>query len=312
VFESASFANDWSTRIKFALEDEEVCGYIKKALIYGYKNLKIRDPEGTVSSIFDKLKGVTGSEIPSVFKRIRSEICSNINGVSTKEIWSEYYRNVEASFITKIIGKHIQGEKILEIGTGRGWISYNLIKHLPDQATITQTDLLDYREPVVKKIKNCSFTKITKEDPLPFPDGYFDTAIVIYVLHHLDSKKRLEYFLYKLNKVVRKKIIILDDTYILNNDGIKFQYKQAPLIKKFQKMSEWKKICALTFSCLYSNFVDSGGENISPPEVFLEFFDLKSKIKKICDPNIMFAEYLGIPKTKVYLNSEGLFIAQKA
>lgn len=308
---SSDLSSSLESKLITALEDEDVCNYITGALTYGYENLGIENAREIVSKIFYKLKAKKHKNILNVFKEVKESICSNINGKSSKDIWSEYYRDVESSFISKLLQQHVEGDNILEVGVGRGWVSYNLLKNLPNSVRITQTDLMDYRAKAVKEIKNCKFVNVKVDNPFPFPDNSFDTAIVVYVLHHLDSLETLEKFLCKLSEVVTKKVIILDDTYMSTNRKFKFRLEQTPLLKQFNKMNNWQKECALTFSCFYSNYVDSCTAEIAPPQVFLEFYDLMSRIEKNCNGKIIYSEYLGIPRTKVYLNSEAIFVVRK-
>ncbi len=303
--------SEWEFKIRSAIGDPATCRFVKEALIYGYKNLKIKKPEDVVENIFLKLAASNTKEIKDVLEEIRNTQFLGVEGGSIRETWSGYYRDTEAPFIAGLISDQVVGNKILEVGTGRGWVSYHLSNLLNKSVNITQTDLFDYREPLVKEYNNFAFVQVNALDPLPFQEGFFDTAIIVYVLHHLDSEKVFKGFLCKLDKVVKHKIIILDDTYVASNHVSHFCYDQSPLIEQFQKLNRWQKICALTFSCSFSNRVDGGGKDVPPPNVFMEFDVLRSILESIFNKALIKSEYLGIPKTKVYLNSEGLFVVEK-
>ena len=64
---------------------------------------------------------------------------------------------------------------------------------------------------------------------------------------------------------------------------------------------------SLIFSCSFSNRVDGGGMNVPAPRIFMEYNKFIEMLHGIFNDATITAEYLGIPETKVYLNSEGIF-----
>ena len=92
-----------------------------------------------------------------------------------------------------------EGEKIVDIGGGAGWISQELqirknTKNLIlDVTNLNQTDL-----PLV----------IYDGKNMPFADNTFDVAFLICVLHHCEDPERV---LREAKRVVKKKIIIIEN-----------------------------------------------------------------------------------------------------
>ena len=118
----------WEQKIQESLKDQNALKYIKRALLKGYQNLNIKQSELLIDKIFYYLSENSKLSIEQELEYIRKNISSNWHGKSIKEIWSDYYREVEAPFISSLIGEHIQGNRVLEVGVGRGWISHNLFK----------------------------------------------------------------------------------------------------------------------------------------------------------------------------------------
>lgn len=297
--------------IRRLLADPHARDFAKRALLWGYKNMNLEGAEELVEQIFSLLEKNPGKDVEEVFEDIRLNVSSLWKGSSVKSVWSRYYRESEAPFITRLIEPHVEGGKILEIGTGRGWISYHLARQLPSSAVITQTDVVDYREAEVKEVPNLKFVPVVNDNPFPFSDNSFDTVVVVYVLHHIASGAPWERFLQELNRVVRRKVIILEDVYFANSEDLKFRYEQSSLIEEFLSLSGPQKIGVLSFLCSLSNRVDGGGKNVPTPCTFYDLETLMSMFRHLFSPARVTGEFLGIPKSKVYLNTEGLFVVEK-
>lgn len=297
--------------IERLLADPHARDFVKRALLWGYKNMNLEGAEELVEQIFSLLEKNRSKNAEEVFEDIRLNVSSRWKGGSVKSVWSKYYRESEAPFITRLVEPHVEGEKMLEIGTGRGWISYHLARQLPSSAVITQTDVIDYREPEVKEVPNLKFVPVVNDNPLPFSDNSFDTAVVVYVLHHIAQGAPWERFLQELNRVVRRKVIILEDVYPASSVDLKFQHEQSPLIEGFLSLSGPQKIGVLSFLCSLSNRVDGGGKEVPTPCTFYDLETLMSLFRRLFSPAKVTGEFLGIPRSKVYLNTEGLFVVEK-
>lgn len=137
-------------------------------------------------------------------------------------------------FCKKFIG---QKEEVLDIGSGTGWVA----KHLQDllDVDVTCVDVVNEHQTGVP-----FFQYDGKK--LPFDDGEYDTALLIYTLHHCSDPLSV---LKEAKRVSKSKIIIFEDTY--NNCIQKllaklFDYylnkKYNPGVKlpfNFKKEEEW-------------------------------------------------------------------------
>jgi ubiquinone/menaquinone biosynthesis C-methylase UbiE len=133
-----------------------------------------------------------------------------------------------------------KGDKVLDLGSGTGWVA----KHL--------SDLLDIQIQCVDVVNehrvNLPFL-VYNGRKLPFSDNSFDIVLLIYTLHHCDDPIQV---LKESKRVCKKRIIILEDTYT-NFFGktlaIIFDYLSNkmcnPKVKtpfNFKKVSQWLNI----------------------------------------------------------------------
>ncbi|OGQ47513.1 MAG: hypothetical protein A3I05_02450 [Deltaproteobacteria bacterium RIFCSPLOWO2_02_FULL_44_10] len=301
-----------NTNMQAALDDPEVEHYLRKSLLAGYRNMGLPNADKLVDAIFAEFEKNPNRLIGETLEVIRNQISATwVNGGSVKDYWSQYYKDHEAPFITNQIISHVTGKRILEIGTGRGWISYHLAKALGPDVSITQTDVTDYREPSIRGAPQFNFVQISMDDPLPFEPNSFDTVIVVYVLHHHPDGAARESFLRKLSEVAKERLIIFEDTYLKSPITPNFSEPQMDVMTDFLRLTEQQKINALSFQCSLSNRVDGGGASVPTPCTFHDFDSLVRELKDASGVKTVESHFLGIPRSKIYLNTEGVFIIQK-
>lgn len=151
-----------------------------------------------------------------------------------------------------------EGERVLDIGAGPGWIAQELQKRkgvkatLLDVVNLNQTNLSHFLYDGLK---------------MPFPENNFDTALLIHVLHHCDRPQEV---LAEAERVANKIIIVeevpgfrfgkiflgLRDT--VNNLGLwifvgKMKH-MTNLPFNFKKIHEWEEIFKkLNLETVYKN-----------------------------------------------------------
>ena len=92
-----------------------------------------------------------------------------------------------------------QGEKILDIGAGGGWIGKEIQKR--KNAEVTLLDVIDFNQTDLKLV-------LYDGKKIPFPDNSSDTSLLIFVLHHCNYPLEV---LKEVKRATRKKIIIIED-----------------------------------------------------------------------------------------------------
>lgn len=301
----------WDTHLQSALDDAQTRGFVERALRDGYRNMRLPAAEKLVDTIFGVLDGQRAQPMHARLEAIRHGVSENWHGRSVREHWSEYYRDTEAPFITALLRPHLAGEELLEVGTGRGWISYHVTHAFKTPPRITQTDVADYRAPAVRALENCRFVPVTSDDPVPFAPNSFDTAIIVYVLHHVPAGRIWQDFVAKVMGAVRRRVIILEDTYLAPKELPTLRFDQLPVMEDFLRLTARQQVWALSFLCTLSNRVDGGGASVPTPCTFKRFSRLQDDLRRVCKPSRFTAEFLGIPNTKVYLNAESLLVIDK-
>lgn len=136
-----------------------------------------------------------------------------------------------------------QGEKILDIGAGGGWIGKEIQKR--KKAEVTLLDITDFNQTDLKLV-------LYDGKNIPFPDNYFDTSLLIFTLHHCNYPLKV---LEEAKRVTRKKIIIIEDvpTSWINKIFLYFWdvWTSLPSLIKppgeniafnFKKIFQWQKI----------------------------------------------------------------------
>jgi len=115
------------------------------------------------------------------------------------------------NFVQKIIKKRTekivntfeefinQGEKILDIGAGGGWLGKKIQKR--KNAVVTLLDVINFNQTNLKIV-------LYDGKNIPFPDNYFDTSLLIFALHHCNYPLKV---LEEAKRVTREKIIIIED-----------------------------------------------------------------------------------------------------
>jgi ubiquinone/menaquinone biosynthesis C-methylase UbiE len=103
---------------------------------------------------------------------------------SSHAILDKASRQRKAQKIVRVLGakKNLKKSKVLDIGTGAGYIAEHLAKHAKD---VTSVDLVDER----KVKENYTFVKVADES-LPFKEGHFDIVISNHVVEHVGDQQQ--------------------------------------------------------------------------------------------------------------------------
>ena len=139
--------------------------------------------------------------------------------------------------------------KILDLGTGSGYLSFPIAKKYPN-ISITGLDIVEKALEVNRSkaneedIKNISFISYNGID-FPFKDSEFDMVISRYALHHFPN---IQKSISEVSRVIKPKgfLFISDPTPNLN-DSSRFVDAYMQLKKdghiKFYTKDEWIQIC---------------------------------------------------------------------
>ena len=114
----------------------------------------------------------------------------NVHDASSYEqLMGRWSRKLAPSFIE--FAGIAEGERILDVGCGTGSLTFELVKHL-DLNEIQAIDFSPVFVEAAKRRNNDARVKIQQADAtaLPFPDGSFDRAMALLVLHFVPEAAR--------------------------------------------------------------------------------------------------------------------------
>lgn len=96
--------------------------------------------------------------------------------------------------------------EVLDLGSGTGLISRWLARRVGIRPTLA--DVVDYGNRVA------DFPFLLMRDPLRIPaeDGAFETAIVLFVFHHMERWEDQERLVAEVARVARRRLLVIEDT----------------------------------------------------------------------------------------------------
>ena len=145
--------------------------------------------------------------------------------------WTEVVKDISNYYELK------SGDKILDVGCGKGFMLYDFFKLNP-QFDIYGIDISEYA------VNNCIESlkgklKVGNAVSLPYPDKYFDLVVSINTHHNLDGEDIIKTF-NELQRVTKKNSYVVLDAY--SNEEEKEELLNWNLTAKTIKhVDDWKK-----------------------------------------------------------------------
>ena len=129
------------------------------------------------------------------------------------------------------------GNKILDVGCGKGFMLYDLLKFNPE-LKVFGVDISEYAiENSIESLKER--LKVANATSLPYPDNFFDLVISINTHHNLDGKDIVKAF-NELQRVTKKNSYVVLDAY--SNEKEKEELMNWNLTAKtVMHVDDWKK-----------------------------------------------------------------------
>ncbi len=111
------------------------------------------------------------------------------------------------SSLGRRLGVHVEArETVLDVGAGNGRISRWLRDHLGVFPTLCDGTEYSNRD------GSLPFLRKTEDGIIPAENASFDTVLLVFVLHHLETRELQEGLLAEAARVTRKRVIVVEDT----------------------------------------------------------------------------------------------------
>lgn len=218
--------------------NDQAVNFLRKILKRNYSRFFTdhkEEAEQIIDDTFDILQEAAKTEGNAIaaFNDSSGKIIENIFHCYDADHWYtqgyKYYKSVvKPKTFLKILEPHLVGPRILDFGTGKGYLAKLLI------SKGYQTGLTDVIDQLPPDLSHLDFRLMPDEVTIPFDSDQFDTVIVKTVLHHIQKENMNRIFL-ELKRVAKRLVIVEDlpfaDDYIANafkSDAIK-----DDLIKEF-------------------------------------------------------------------------------
>ena len=202
--------------------------------------------------------------------------------------WIEHSNMKCSTGILKLIDKYFCGPEVLDYGAGHGQYSNYLSLKGYKPLAMDIENYLTY---------NLPFKKIISNSALPFVDNYFQNALLLMVLEHVEDDKKL---LYEMNRVIRDTIILWlpnEDNTNLHKYNLTFKhYKDKGHFREYNIKNVKELVEAAGFNILY---LEEVGE--IDPLLIGEF--IRNKLFKYLLINILrFFRKVGMIKRALYFS----------
>ncbi len=156
------------------------------------------------------------------------------------------------------IEKYLKGQRVLNVGCGHE-------NELFDESWPETLIGFDISQAFISHIRRNALGSyyIGSADQIPFPDKYFDTSLIFFVLHHLPFE--MDRAMQEVKRVTRHHVIIYD--HKLNNQIFKSMIQRLYWTtfdsgKKYNTIKEWRQLLD-GFDILEERYTGGLFENIS-------------------------------------------------
>lgn len=167
-------------------------------------------------------------------------------------LYKHYKRELKPQYRFRNLRSWLSGEQVLDLGCGDGLTSLEIFRQGYE---VHLTDVLDYRDPAAKSLP---FAPMTESTIIPYPGKYFDTAIVMAVLHHVEAQDLLP-LLDGLHQACRR-VIIEEDCYAVppNLDGLAQVLASDEQLRAFMALPLEEQLRYLMFVDYFANAITQG------------------------------------------------------
>ncbi|MFA5306224.1 MAG: class I SAM-dependent methyltransferase [Candidatus Babeliales bacterium] len=173
-----------------------------------------------------------------------------------------------------LVQRHLYGNDIIDIGSGRGYYS-QWLSEINSDLHIVAVDHCALQDP-----QGFVFVQTDLEQPMPFADNSFDTLLAFDIIEHIAHEKQI---IRELNRICRPQGILIgsaphDDDGFLPAYNVTFHHRTDLTHKRYYTRSSLRTVLE------QENFIVDylTAQGIVPPAIFAEFFapSMRPLIKK--------------------------------
>jgi SAM-dependent methyltransferase len=177
-------------------------------------------------------------------------------------LYKHYKRFLKPRYRFDKLHAWLAGTRLLDFGCGDGLLS-RLIQDNGYQ--VSMCDVLDYRD---EQALGLPFRRMTDSWSIPFPDQSFDTALLMAVLHHVETNDLLP-LLTDLRRVTHR-LIVEEDTFDLppDLDGLPEALSRDDHLRDFIGLSVEDQLRNLMFIDTFANVIAQGLAQMDIPYNF--------------------------------------------
>lgn len=246
-------ASIYKESFKSILDNSVVVNFVKKVKLRDYQSCT-QECQKEVAIIYEKAFDllIKNKNDSTKFKETIKEITYNLFKRDDPNFWLHKFHdnqreNVKGEVEFKRIKNYIKGNIILDVGCGGGYLA---LKCSQEGYHVLTTDVLDYRADASKHLP---FKAMTDPSTISYPDNSVDTALVFFVLHHIDSFN-LKKILKELKRTASR-IIIREDVYGIPFDNPEFKkvIQNDDLLQEFISLSKEDQLKVLVLCDFIAN-----------------------------------------------------------
>ena len=187
-------------------------------------------------------------------------------------IYRDYKTDIKPEKTFNLLKDRLNGKRILDIGSGGGYLALKLFKAGYEVLT---TDVLDYR---VKEAKMLPFKRMSGVQ-IPYPDKSADTVLLFDVLHHIAGEEQPS-MLRELKRVATR-AIIEEDVYDLPDEAsFKEVIEKLELLKEFNSLEVKDQFQVLILLDYVSNALCQGLPQMNFPFNFRTVLEWQELFRK--------------------------------
>ena len=252
-----------------ALRNEKVVSFVKFILKSSYHDFfpdKEKEVEEMIDEVFSKLVASQKDGInEEKLEEVAFEIYQTVFRAGDLGFWfNSRYRKYKSSSKPKaelsVIKKHILGKKILDFGSGLGYLSLFLDK---EGFKIISTDVLDNRH---KEVSHIEFRRMADSSHIPCLDDNIDTVIIKTVFHHINNSDILK-IVSDLGRIA-KRVLVVEDIYDANQDLVYSKLGRNKKLDNFFALSKKERLQSCILIDYYGNSIAQGIMEMNFPFTF--------------------------------------------